>query len=240
VTDAEPVAAGQDWEQQARNWIAWARKPGFDSYHRYRDDFFALVPPPGRATLDVGCGEGRVTRDLAARGHHVTGIDAAPTLLAAACAADPNGTYMHADAARLPFADGSFDIVVGYNTFMDVRDLPGALAEACRVLAPGGRLCVAVVHPCMNPLVREAVPDRSYFETTRFHDWARRDGMAMLFQGWVHPLTAYTRPLEDAGLVLERIREPRMTRTDGTVTDVPYHLWFRAMRPRQSSSGESG
>jgi len=65
--------AGQDWEQQAENWIAWVRKPGFDSYWRYRDEFFTLVPAPGTATVDIGCGEGRVSGDLTARGHTVTG-----------------------------------------------------------------------------------------------------------------------------------------------------------------------
>jgi ubiquinone/menaquinone biosynthesis C-methylase UbiE len=61
------------------------------------------VPAPGRATLDVGCGEGRVTRDLAARGHRVIGIDASPTLLGAATDADPDGHYQLADAVALPF-----------------------------------------------------------------------------------------------------------------------------------------
>ncbi|MBY8853714.1 methyltransferase domain-containing protein, partial [Saccharothrix sp. MB29] len=70
--------------EQARNWIAWVRRPGFDSYWRYRDAFFALVPAAGGATLDLGCGEGRVSRDLGGRGHRVTGVDASPTLLEAA------------------------------------------------------------------------------------------------------------------------------------------------------------
>lgn len=229
------MTAGQDWEQQARNWIAWVRKPGFDSYWRYRDEFFTLVPPPGQATLDVGCGEGRVTRDLVARGHTVTSVDAAPTMLAAAREADPDGTYLLADAADLPFDDGSFDVVVGYNTFMDVPDLPGSLREAARVLAPGGRLCVAITHPITNTGSRneagQFVLDRPYFETTRFAAWERRDGMEMLFQGWNRPFTAYTRPLEDAGLLIDAIREPRFVQADGTVGQVPFHLWFRALRP---------
>jgi SAM-dependent methyltransferase len=234
VTQRDELGAGQDWEQQAQNWIAWARKPGFDSYWRYRDEFFELVPPPGKATLDVGCGEGRVSRDLTARGHTVTGVDAAPTLLGAAYEADPGGAYLHADAAKLPFADDSFDIVVGYNTFMDVADLAGALREASRVLAPRGRLCVAIIHPLTNSGVRtEAgfVLDRPYFESTRFSGWERRDGMEMLFQGWNHPLTAYTRPLEDAGLLIDAIREPRVLRADGSSPPMPFHLWFRAIRP---------
>ena len=79
------------WEAEAENWIRWARTPGHDAYWRYREAFFALVPPAGRATLEVGCGEGRVARDLAARGHHVTGIDSSPTLLHAARRPTPAG-----------------------------------------------------------------------------------------------------------------------------------------------------
>lgn len=73
--------ASEDWEREAENWIAWTRTPGHDANHLYRDAFFDLLPAPGAARLEVGCGEGRVARDLAARGHRVTGIDAAPTLI---------------------------------------------------------------------------------------------------------------------------------------------------------------
>jgi 2-polyprenyl-3-methyl-5-hydroxy-6-metoxy-1,4-benzoquinol methylase len=81
------------WEDQAENWLAWARTPGHDAYWYYRDAFFPLVPAPGRRTLEVGCGEGRVMRDLAARGHRVTGIDRSPALLGHASAAHPGGQY---------------------------------------------------------------------------------------------------------------------------------------------------
>lgn len=227
-----------DWETEARNWIAWARKPNFDSYWRYRDEFFTFVPPPGRATLDIGCGEGRVTRDLTAQGHTVTGVDAAPTLLAAAQEADPNGTYLLANAADLPFPDNSFDVVIGYNTFMDVADLPASLGEATRVLTPGGRLCMAITHPITNTGTINKnghfVLDRPYFETTRFVDRVERDGLEMVFQGWNHPLTAYTHPLENAGLLIEAIREPKAIRRDGTTAQAPYHLWLRAINPNTS------
>lgn len=232
VTD-EPIRAGQDWEAQAQLWIAWARRPDFDSYYRYRDEFFALLPPPGGATLDVGCGEGRVTRDLTAHGHTVTGVDAAPTMIAAARDLDPAGSYVVADAAQLPFPDARFDLVVGYNTFMDVPDVTGTLRDVCRVLAPGGRLCFAITHPITNSWSRMRSPDgqrfvrgRSYFAEMRYVEHVLRDGTEMVFQGWYRPLTAYTRPLEDAGLLIEAIREPEW---EGK--DVPYHLWVRAMRP---------
>lgn len=227
--------AGQDWEEQARNWIAWARKPDFDSYWRYRDEFFALVPPPGSATVDIGCGEGRVSRDLATHGHTVTGVDAAPTMIAAAQDADPKGTYLQGDAANLPFDDGSFDVAVAYNTLMDVADLPGSIHEAARVIAPGGRLCIAITHPIVNTgtmVDGSFVLDQPYFETRRFTDLVERDGMTMLFQGWSHPLTGFTRPLEDAGLLIEAIREPKAVSAEGTVWPYPFHFWLRAVKPR--------
>src|SRR6266446_3445638 len=64
----------EHWEKQANNWAAWARTE-FDAYWKYSPAFFELVPPPQGRTLEVGCGEGRVTRDLARLGHSVVAID---------------------------------------------------------------------------------------------------------------------------------------------------------------------
>lgn len=228
----------QDWEEQARNWIAWARRPGFDSYWRYRDEFLTLVPGPGKATLDLGCGEGRVSRDLAARGHRVTGIDASPTLTGAAREADPGGRYLTGDAASLPFGDGDFDLVVSYNMLMDVSDVDAVAQEAARVLTPGGRLVLAITHPVTN---REAWGaersddpfgmEGSYFQERRVAFDEEVDGMRMRFSGWDRPLSAYTGALERAGLLIEALREPVSVRLDGTARPVPFHLWIRALRP---------
>jgi ubiquinone/menaquinone biosynthesis C-methylase UbiE len=59
------VTRADSWETHARQWIQWARSPGLDSYWRYRrDQFLQLLPSPGRLTVDIGCGEGRLTRHL--------------------------------------------------------------------------------------------------------------------------------------------------------------------------------
>jgi ubiquinone/menaquinone biosynthesis C-methylase UbiE len=91
-----------------------------------------------------------VARDLRTAGHAVVGVDASPTLVAAARQADPDGDYRVGDAAALPSEDGAVDLVVAYNSLMDVDDLPGSVAEASRVLSPGGRLVMAVIHPVTN------------------------------------------------------------------------------------------
>jgi SAM-dependent methyltransferase len=129
------------WEQQARNWAAFTRGPVVDTwYGDYSPAFFGFLPPPTGHALELGCGEGRVCRDLIARGYHMTGVDAAPTLIRLARGADPRTEYCLANATGLPFGDGQFDLVVAYNSLMDMDDLPAAASErviiACS-LRPG-------------------------------------------------------------------------------------------------------
>ncbi len=204
------------WEAEAANWIAWARRPGHDDYWYYRDSFFdEIVPPPGRRTLELGCGEGRVARDLAARGHGVVGIDASPTLLRHAREADRDGAYVLGDARSLPFSDESFEVVVAHNSLMDVDGLDEAVREAARVLTPEGRFCICVTHPmCDAGRFANREPDApfviasNYLARRRFEGTFERDGLIMTFRGWAYPLEAYARALEGAGLLIERLREP--------------------------------
>lgn len=99
---------------------------------------------PGRSLLDVGCGSGLATSLAAQRGARVTGVDAAEELLEIARTRTPEGEFRRADIVRLPWPDGSFDVVTGFNSFQYAPDPVQALAEARRVLRPGGRLGVVV------------------------------------------------------------------------------------------------
>ena len=57
----------QPWEQEAENWVRWTRTPGHDVFPYFAPAFFDdIVPPPHGLTLEVGCGEGRVARELSA------------------------------------------------------------------------------------------------------------------------------------------------------------------------------
>jgi len=239
-------AFNPDWEREAQNWIAWARTPGHDSYWKYSPAFFEIVPAPWRATLEIGCGEGRVARDLAKRGHRVAGIDASPTLIDAAREADPDGDYRVADAARLPFESGSFDLVVAYNSLMDVEDFRGAVREAARVLTDGGRFCICILHPMADAgrFVSRA-PDApfviagSYLESRRIAESFERDGLRITFHGWRHPLEAYARALEKAGLLIECLREPAQGQTaaageipEGRWCRLPLFMFLRAVKTR--------
>src|SRR6266702_1291065 len=137
------------WDLHAGEWISWARAPGHDSYWRFhREAFLPLVPPPERLTLDIGCGEGRLTRDLSRLGHRVLGIDASPAMVtAAASVPGAAGRVAAGDAAALPVADAAADCAVAFMSLQDIDHMEQAVAEAARVLVPGGRLVIAVTHP---------------------------------------------------------------------------------------------
>jgi SAM-dependent methyltransferase len=240
-TESPLVNLRDAWEAEARNWIAWARKPGHDSYWRFhRDRFLELLPPPAGLTLDLGCGEGRFPRELRARGYEVIGIDASPTLIEHAREADPDGDYRVADAANLPLADASVRLVVALLTLHDMDDMEGALGEAARVLVTGGRLCAAVVHPINSGgTFASSAPDapfimrESYFEQRQYADTFERDGLRMTFIGRHRPLEAYFAPLESAGFLVERLVEvPDMNDPPGDRwRRLPLFLHLRAVKP---------
>jgi SAM-dependent methyltransferase len=214
IREPEPLAGV--WERNARRWIAWARESEHDSYRRFhRDAFLELLPPPGRLTIDVGCGEGRLSRDLKALGHTVIGVDASPSAVAAAREADPSIEVHLADAAALPFDDETANLVVAFMSLQDIDDAAGAIREAARVLEPGGRMCLAIVHPLNSAGSFETfeadsrfVIEGSYLEMFRYRDVIERDGLEVILESEHRPLEWYTEALADAGFRIERIREP--------------------------------
>ena len=203
------------WEEHAGDWVRWAREPGHDSYWRFhRDRFLALLPAPGMLTVDVGCGEGRLTADLAARGHTVVGIDASETMIRHAAETHPGLRFVRADAARLPLEDRCADLAVAFMSLMDMDDMDGAVREAERILTEDGCFCLAVVHPINSagsfasqepdsPFVIE----HSYLERRRYVDAVERDGLTMTFTSDHRSLEQYFAPLEACGFLVERLRE---------------------------------
>ena len=234
------------WERNAETWISWARAEGHDSYWRFnRDLFLEVVPAPGRRTLDLGCGEGRLSRDLKALGHHVVGVDLSETLLASAAEADAAIETHRADAASLPFADASFDCVVAFMSLQDVERLDESVAEASRVLEPGGVLSVAIVHPLSSAGEFEGdeadspfTITGSYLEPSYYADELERDGLRLQIVSAHRPLEAYASALTTAGLLIEELREPRLPES-GLQTDrgrrwqrIPLFVYLRAIKPR--------
>jgi SAM-dependent methyltransferase len=111
-----------------------------------------LIPPlTGLRVLDLACGHGRLTRDLARAGAKVVGVDFSGALLDKARAQDSAGIdYVQADVTRAPsWWDGlPFDGCTCELALMDIDDLSGTLSTVATVLCQGGWFVASIVHPC--------------------------------------------------------------------------------------------
>jgi ubiquinone/menaquinone biosynthesis C-methylase UbiE len=242
--EIEQVTAREHWHANAEAWIAWSRSSPHDTYWYWRDAFFReMVPSPGARTLEIGCGEGRVTRDLAAQGHAVVAVDLVEKLIRAARDAATTGHFIVADAANLPFPNESFEVIVAHNSLMDVDALGTVIDEISRVLCPGGYLCASVVHPIFDAGHFEGsvqdgrfVIDNAYCLRRPFNAVYRRANLEMSFRGWSYSLEYYFRALEKAHLMVDKLREPLPPATPEPLQSgqrfdhIPPFLHFRARK----------
>jgi ubiquinone/menaquinone biosynthesis C-methylase UbiE len=227
--------AGRYWEENADAWSELSRA----GYNTSRDRvlnpcFFEMLPDVhGRAGLDIGCGDGDNTRLVAARGASMTGLDIAARFVAIAREAergDPIGVrYVCGSAVELPFPDETFDFAVAFMSLMDVPEFDAALAEAYRVICPGGFLQFSILHPCSDVPHRRKVHDDQgemiavelggYFadSSETIIEWTfgaappeERAKHPLFRQPWLRQtLSEWLNALADAGFHLERMEEPR-------------------------------
>lgn len=130
---------GRLWGSRARDWANIQEGAAVPAYVAALE---RAGVGAGTVYLDAGCGAGMAARVAAERGAAVSGIDAAPALLAIARERVPQGDFREGELETLPFPDQRFDVVTGFNSFQYAGDAVGALREARRVTKPGGRIVV--------------------------------------------------------------------------------------------------
>lgn len=135
-----------------RSWAAWARA-------------LSWLVPPGMRVLDLGCGDGALTLEIARFGGQVTGVDESAALVARATALAAkrhvrNVRFVRGDVESLDFDAASFDLVVVSQTLHSLDDPEKALREAARVLAPGARIIVLDLLPHKEEWVRDKLGHR--------------------------------------------------------------------------------
>jgi SAM-dependent methyltransferase len=138
------VPAAGAWGADVENWAA-IQEPQVVPLYEAALEALDLIPPS--RMLDAGCGAGRALVMAAARGSTVAGVDASEPMLAVARHRLPVAELKVGDLESLPWADGVFDAVTGFNSYQFAADSANALAEARRVTRAGGRVLIATWGP---------------------------------------------------------------------------------------------
>lgn len=213
------------WERNAEFWIRIIRER-LDPFRTELTDaavLKVLAPNSGETVLDAGCGEGYLTRRLAGRGAAAVGVDRSAGLIEAAAAAGGRAPgrafFLLGDLRSVPLATGRFDAVLCNHSLNELRDPRPAFAEFARLLRPGGRLVVLMLHPCFyggrDPSGRRLELDTGlYFTTRRVEQPFNVAGLTSPTPTviWLRPLESYFALLADTGFSVDGLWEPRPPR----------------------------
>jgi ubiquinone/menaquinone biosynthesis C-methylase UbiE len=263
-------SAAHLWENNAEAWTRLTRA-GYDRARVLFNTprFLEMLPSvEGLRGLDIGCGEGCNTRQVAQLGAKMEAVDVSETFIRHARdaeAEEPLGIqYREASAHALPFGDETFDFVVAFMSFMDIPEPEKTFAEAFRVVRPGGFLQFSILHPCFCTRLRRWITDDAgqrlgvlcgdYWNDEPWEEvWTfgavppeqRRRTPDFRTVYTMRTLAQWINTMLDAGFVLDRLGEPRPTPETvaahpGCASDriAPNFLHVRAHRPAGRGAGQ--
>lgn len=209
----------------AANWKAWESladwwQEGFTNGvdPEYEEQLLPLITgwlSDCHRVVDVGCGEGQVSR-AASRLEGMTsvvGLD--PTWAQVSVAAQRGGVFGRAEAAALPVAGGSVDAVVACLVFEHIEDVDTAISEVSRILRPGGRFVFLLNHPLLQTpgsgWIDDTILEEQYWRIGPY--LVENHGMEEIEKGvlvpFIHrPLSRYMNAMASVGLLVTRMEEP--------------------------------
>lgn len=170
----------------------------------------------GLRVLDVACGHGRTTRELASRGADVTGVDISRKLIEKAREVEreePLGIrYVHADVSEPGvLGEAAFDAATCSFGLSDIDDLGGAIAAVSQALRPGGRFVFSILHPCFpggKDISASWPSDRSYYDEGRWTAQSAHSTLRRQVGANHRTLSTYLNTLRAHGLWLDEVAEP--------------------------------
>jgi SAM-dependent methyltransferase len=212
-----PPEAAELWEINAAWWAEEFTDGADPEYTEQIVPTVTRLLSGARRVLDVGCGEGQISR--LARSlpgvDRVVGVDPTWAQLRLAAARGGGVGLARAGAARLPLRDGAVDAVVACLVLEHVEELDAALGEVGRVLAPGGTFVLLLNHPLLQ------APDSGWIDDTILGEQYWRIGPYLVEDSrveevakdvWIpfihRPLSRYVNGIVAAGLVVTGMEEP--------------------------------
>jgi ubiquinone/menaquinone biosynthesis C-methylase UbiE len=247
-----------EWDDLS-DWYDEKQGDDGDLWHRALIDpvLLRLIGDPrDRDVLDLGCGNGYLSRRLARGGARVTAVDSSHRMIENARSHDPGGslkiTYLLSGADRLEqIAGASFDLVFANMSLMDMEDGEGSIGEAARVLRKGGRFVASISHPCFDNgsnsawLVEKVMFDSRIYRRIRAYrvpfaeeiPWRLQSGERRYTHSFHRPLSWYARALRSSGMAITALEEPEPTaeflekeKNAAGFHEVPLHLVLEAVR----------
>lgn len=177
--------------------------------------FALLGPVRGRRILDVACGHGRITRELARRGARVIGVDLSAALLEKAIAADGREPldveYIQADIGGWDPPREMFDAATCCFGLSDIDDLDAAVDTIARALSRHGRFVFCLLHPCFPGAgeVSGSWPsDGTYFDERWWLPAGRASSLRRRVGVNHRMLSTYLNSFTIHGLDVDRLAEP--------------------------------
>lgn len=241
----------RSWNAMGEEWLTLAQtgesRMRFIMPHmlRYMGDVRGL------RILDLGCGEGGYSRRLAAVGARVTAVDCSEGAIRYAQEQAQRecldiACHLRNSNDLFGFADASFDAVLASMMLMDVEDLDGTLREIVRVLKPGGRMFVSMLHPCFDGNHEHGIGRQGQGENREVvvkNYFEPREWEAPLPNGttsviWRHrTLSEYVKAFLAAGLTITDMHEPRAAQQEAEqfrsltmIRRIPLFLYWELMK----------
>ena len=245
------------WESHADWWQEGFTAGADPEYEEQILPLAATHLAGAQRVLDVGCGEGQISRlALAGGASRAVGVDPTWAQLEVAAGRGGGVAYARAGAAALPFADAAFDAVVACLVFEHIREVDEAIAEVARVLRAGGRFLFFLNHPLLQTPSSGWIDDQildppeQYWRIGPYllEDESLEEVEKGVFIPFIHrPLSRYVNALADNGLVLRRMEEPppppgflaRAAEYEAAST-IPRLLFLLLEKPSSTSAAPGG
>ena len=199
------------WSKNAAPWIVAIQEQQIESRKLVTDRSIidAVVSRNAKTVLDLGCGEGWLTRELSARGMEVVGVDGIPALLsrAASMSIDRFELATYQEIAAGKFAE-KFDVVVANFSLFGNESVGDLFRSIPLLLNPQGAFIIQTLHPTFSS------GDLAYVDGWRSSDWAGfSDDFTDPAPWYFRTLATWVQLYRTNGFTLVEIREPLDPRT---------------------------